>query len=91
MESELATVETQGVSVFVSSGDDGAYAGPIADCGRNSGVTRNAVVVCGIGEVEVESVDDARIEAPTDSPITVRNGIPSSSPASTLTGQQARR
>jgi kumamolisin len=37
-ESALAAVEKQGVSVFVSSGDTGAYPGPTRQCGQKVGV-----------------------------------------------------
>lgn len=37
-ETALAKLLKRGVSVFVSSGDDGALPGPVADCGRHLGV-----------------------------------------------------
>jgi kumamolisin len=61
MESELAAVEKQGVSTFVSSGDNGAYSGPVADCGAHIGVTYPASdpSVVAVGGVTVQlNADD---------------------------------
>jgi kumamolisin len=38
LSSAFAAAETNGVSVFVASGDDGDHPGPVKQCGRNVGV-----------------------------------------------------
>jgi subtilase family serine protease len=43
-DSALASLEQQGVSVFVASGDDGSNPGPVNDCGRLPGVSYPAGV-----------------------------------------------
>jgi kumamolisin len=43
VQTALAAVEKRGVSVFVASGDSGAFAGPKKECGSAPGVTYPAV------------------------------------------------
>lgn len=55
----LASLEHQGISVFVSSGDSGARPGPVHDCGRSLGVAYPAsdpsVVAVGGTSLDLDS------------------------------------
>jgi kumamolisin len=66
-DSALASLEQQGVSVFIASGDDGSNPGPVKDCGSLPGVSYPAgdPWVIAVGGTSLQLNDDSTIALET--------------------------